>query len=83
MENKTKDKIVIKRFGPKGSAWLVLCLSAVWLYGSYISINEHYPNIEESHLSLALVILAVLMIILSFLLIFYAFYVYIKHVKNT
>jgi len=83
MENKTEDRITLKRFGPKGSAWLGLCLSAVWLYGSYISINEHYPKIEESSLSLALVIIAMIMIILSFVLIAYAFYVFIKYVKNT
>ena len=83
MENKTEDTIVIKKFGPKGSALLGLCLSAVWLYSSYISINEHYHKVEESHLSLALVIIAVLMIILSLVLIGYAFYVFIKYVKNT
>jgi hypothetical protein len=58
MNNTTEQKPITKRFGPRGSAFILFVISILFFVGSYIKIIEHYPKISESTLSSAMVAIA-------------------------
>ena len=58
MNNTTEQDSIIKRFGPRASAFILLVISILFFAGSYIKFIEHYPKISESTLSLTMVVIA-------------------------
>lgn len=83
MEHNTENKFVFKKFGPIGSAILLLVISAIFFIGAYFNINEHFQRIEESDLSLSLIITAVVKLMFGLFMLVPAIWLIVTNAKNT